>query len=261
MERITDRNAGNAKASTTDDPSPVEESSAGEMPEDVAILYSWANLQGGKYRDFSASRREYRAQMRRRAAERLHEQELKAAAQAEVAATAAESRAEVAETASQSFAHAAPDAQSGYRRQLAMQEAELAARKASAERFEADRRAEAAALAESAALRAEREIADAHASGIRQAARYAQSEERVRHSAQGNEVPGQISDPYSQQLLAEGEYAAPLASANSEERYRSRVFRPDESSGEHRRSSNEVLSALRHELPADYRAMSSTEER
>jgi cellulose synthase operon protein YhjQ len=237
MERqLTDRNAGNAKASTIDDPSPVEESSVGEMPEDVAILYFW-----GKYRDFSASRREYREQMRRRAAETLHEQELKAAAQADVAATAAESRAEVAETANQS------------RRQLAMQEAELAARKASAERFEADRRVEAAALAESAALRAEREIADAHASGIRQAARYTQSEERVRHSTQGNGVPRQISDPYSQQILAAGEYAAP-PEAYSEARYRSRGFRPDEPSGEYRWSSNEAFSASRPELPADYAA-------
>jgi len=222
------------------------------MPEDVAILSSRANLQGGKYRELSASR-QYQAQMRRRAAETPDEQELRAAARAEVAATAAEWRAEVAETASQSFAYAAPDAQSEYRRQLAIQEAELAARKASAERFEADRRVEAASLADSAALRAEREIADAHASGIRQAARYAQSEGRARHPAQGNGVPGQISDPYSQRLLAEGEHAAPPA-AHSEERYRSRGFRPDELQGEHRRSSSEVFSAPRQELPGDYAA-------
>jgi cellulose synthase operon protein YhjQ len=36
-------------------------------PEDVASLYSWANLHGGKYRDFSASR----AQMREKARQRL----------------------------------------------------------------------------------------------------------------------------------------------------------------------------------------------
>jgi cellulose synthase operon protein YhjQ len=50
---------------------------ATEPPEDVAILYSWANLQGARYRDFSATRREYRAQMRRHAAELLREQELR----------------------------------------------------------------------------------------------------------------------------------------------------------------------------------------
>jgi cellulose synthase operon protein YhjQ len=53
-----------------------------EVPEDVAILYSWANLQGAKYRDFSASRREYRAQKRSRTAEVLLEQKVRAAAEA-----------------------------------------------------------------------------------------------------------------------------------------------------------------------------------
>ncbi len=49
----------------------IPEEALAETPEDVAILYSWANLQGAKYRDFSASRREYRAQVRHRAAEDL----------------------------------------------------------------------------------------------------------------------------------------------------------------------------------------------
>ncbi len=38
-----------------------------EQADDVATLYSWANLHGAKYRDFSASRQEVRAQMRQRA--------------------------------------------------------------------------------------------------------------------------------------------------------------------------------------------------
>jgi cellulose synthase operon protein YhjQ len=38
----------------------------GEPAEDVATLYSWANLHGAKYRDFSASRQQMRAQMRQR---------------------------------------------------------------------------------------------------------------------------------------------------------------------------------------------------
>lgn len=42
-------------------------------PEDVAVLYSWANLHGARYRDFSDSRREYRAQLRQRAAEQAGE--------------------------------------------------------------------------------------------------------------------------------------------------------------------------------------------
>ena len=46
----------------------TDEPVVAETPEDVAVLYSWANLHGAKYRDFSASRREYRAQLRHRAA-------------------------------------------------------------------------------------------------------------------------------------------------------------------------------------------------
>jgi cellulose biosynthesis protein BcsQ len=38
-----------------------------EPADDVATLYSWANLHGAKYKDFSASRQEMREQMRQRA--------------------------------------------------------------------------------------------------------------------------------------------------------------------------------------------------
>lgn len=38
-----------------------------DQADDVATLYSWANLHGAKYRDFSASRQEVRSQMRQRA--------------------------------------------------------------------------------------------------------------------------------------------------------------------------------------------------
>ena len=37
-----------------------------DQADDVATLYSWANLHGAKYRDFSASRQEARAQLRQR---------------------------------------------------------------------------------------------------------------------------------------------------------------------------------------------------
>ena len=39
---------------------------ANETPEDVATLYSWANLHGAKYRDFSASRAQTREKARQR---------------------------------------------------------------------------------------------------------------------------------------------------------------------------------------------------
>ena len=179
----------------TDDPA------VAETPEDVAVLYSWANLHGAKYRDFSASRREYRAQLRHRAAEQVREQALLAQAEAEAAAAAAESAARHAAQAARS--HQAEDADSSMRR--ALREAEEAARTAAAERVEAARRAEAAAVAEAAARREEREIAEAHASAQRQAARYADSEMRRRAAASGiqqaqqpsPELPGKISDPYT----------------------------------------------------------------
>src|SRR5258708_36514296 len=74
-----------------------DQSTADSTPEDVAVLYSWANLQGAKYRDYSASRREYRAQVRHRAAKALLERELKAQAEAEASAAQAEREAFAAE--------------------------------------------------------------------------------------------------------------------------------------------------------------------
>ena len=164
-----------------------------ETPEDVAILYSWANLHGAKYRDFSASRREYRAQVRHRAAEELRQAELQAKAAAEAAAVEDERIAREAERAA-----AAPDARdSGIDRQRALRDAEAAARRAAAERVEAARRAESAALAEAVARREEREIAEAHASAQRQAALYEQHESRRRFAAGPQPRPaGLQSDPY-----------------------------------------------------------------
>src|ERR1035437_9895942 len=67
-----------------------DQSTADSTPEDVAVLYTWANLQGAKYRDYSASRREYRAQVRYHAAKALLERELRAQAEAEAVAAQAE---------------------------------------------------------------------------------------------------------------------------------------------------------------------------
>jgi cellulose synthase operon protein YhjQ len=183
----------------------IDDQAVAETPEDVAVLYSWANLHGAKYRDFSASRREYRAQLRHRAAEQVREQALLAQAEAEAAATAAELAARQAAQAA--LTHQAEDSDSSMRR--ALREAEEAARTAAAERVEAARRAEAAAIAEAAARREEREIAEAHASAQRQAARYADSEIRRKAVAEtqppapelpsqiAEQIPGQITDPYT----------------------------------------------------------------
>jgi cellulose synthase operon protein YhjQ len=175
----------------------IDDLAVAETPEDVAVLYSWANLHGAKYRDFSASRREYRAQLRHRAAEQVRQQALLAKAEAEAAAEAAEAAARRATEAAR--IPQAQDSTSSVNRSL--RQAEEAARTAAAERLEAARRAEAAAVAEAAARREEREIAEAHASAQRQAARYADSEIRRRALAVEQqdtpEPPGQISDPYT----------------------------------------------------------------
>ncbi len=236
-----------------------EDPQVAETPEDVAILYSWANLHGAKYRDFSASRREYRAQVRHRAAEELRRAELRAQAEAEQAAAEAELAAREAETAARG------ELETPVSREEAMREADEAARRALAERVEAARRSEAAALAEAAARREEREIAEAHASAQRQAARYAEFEVR-RRSLAGPQpiavVPGLTSDPYTQAQGAgeqvdlytpntQLEYTQPsrfvgdneenlqraepqsIRGAESGSRRRPQGFRPDDASGVH----------------------------
>jgi cellulose biosynthesis protein BcsQ len=151
------------------EPEQMDEDLMSETPEDVAVLYSWAKMQGAKYRDFSPSRREYRAQMRFRAAEAQRESERRAQFEAETTAAANEKAA-----------------------------GELV-RRAAAERLEAARRAEAVAAAEAAARREEREIAEAHASVQRRAQEYAESEMRRREAAgpQPTPVAGQISDSHT----------------------------------------------------------------
>ena len=107
----------------------TDELPVADTPEDVAVLYSWANLHGAKYRDFSASRREYRAQLRHRAAEQVREQELKAQAEAEAAAAAADATARHAQAAALSLQSSPADSS----RQQALREAGRASRIASAE--------------------------------------------------------------------------------------------------------------------------------
>jgi cellulose synthase operon protein YhjQ len=54
-----------------------------ETPEDVATLYSWANLHGAKYRDFSASRAQTREKARLRVQEAIEEERRRAREDAE----------------------------------------------------------------------------------------------------------------------------------------------------------------------------------
>ena len=52
------------------------QSDPNETPEDVASLYSWANLHGAKYRDFSASRAQTREKARQRVEQAMEEEHL-----------------------------------------------------------------------------------------------------------------------------------------------------------------------------------------
>ena len=150
---------------------------ADSTPEDVAVLYSWAHLQGAKYRDYSASRRQYRAQVRYRAAKALLERELKARMDAEVAA------AETERIAAEATVHWPNEYDTPANPVLAQQRADEAAWKAAADRVEAARRAQAVAHAAVVALREEREVAEAHLSARRKAQLYEESEQRRRQLA------------------------------------------------------------------------------
>ncbi len=59
-----------------------------EIPQDVASLYSWANLHGGKYRDFSASRAQLRERARQRMEQAIEEERLRTHQETEVQQTA-----------------------------------------------------------------------------------------------------------------------------------------------------------------------------
>ena len=64
-----------------------------ETPEDVATLYSWANLHGAKYRDFSASRAQTREKARQRVQEAIESERLRAREEAEAQQRAEQQRA------------------------------------------------------------------------------------------------------------------------------------------------------------------------
>ncbi len=143
-----------------------------QTPEDVATLYSWANLHGAKYRDFSASRAQTREKARLRAEQALdeqqkHKQEGLEAAQAQEAQEA-EQAAEKTRTAEVSRqAELAAEEAARHAEWVAQQEAEqarIAAQRATEEaaRQAASQAAEYAAriAAEKAARQAAQEAAE-----------------------------------------------------------------------------------------------------
>jgi cellulose synthase operon protein YhjQ len=148
-----------------------------ETPEDVATLYSWANLHGAKYRDFSASRAQTREKARQRVQEAIDadlqhaREEAEAAAAAEAQRAAEEARAAESVRLAELAAHAAAQ-QRELAAHLAAQEAarqaaQLAAQQAAqqAAQLAAQQAAEQAAArqAEIAAQQAAQEAAQQRA--------------------------------------------------------------------------------------------------
>lgn len=179
-----------------------EQNQAPETPEDVAILYSWANLPGAKYRDFSASRREYRAQQRARAAEAQRQAELQAARELEEAAQReiADAQRNLEETqraeakAAADAAQEAADAEAKRRAEEVLRQAE---ERAEQERREAVRRQQSAEELRLRAERAQEEMLVARKRAEEQAARYeADLQSQLQLSQQARVLPGEISDPY-----------------------------------------------------------------
>ena len=163
-----------------------------ETPEDVAVLYSWANLHGAKYRDFSASRREYRAQMRHRAAEQQAEAELQAKRDAEAAALKAEEDARREEQVRRD---------SGERRAMEIAEIEqLKSESAQRQAYmaaEAARHAEQLSAAQAALQKAEQEVVAAREAAKREQELYAEREREARYKkTHQQDIEVRITDPY-----------------------------------------------------------------
>jgi cellulose synthase operon protein YhjQ len=139
-----------------------------DTPEDVASLYSWANLHGAKYRDFSASRAQSREKARLHAIELERErirQEMEAQRAEEARRAAEEARAQ--EEARRSEMAAQQQAAQFAAQQAAQHAAQQAAQQAAQE------------MARQAAQQAALEARMAQA----QAAQYAQSAQQAAHDA------------------------------------------------------------------------------
>ncbi len=173
-----------------------EELTGPETPEDVAILYSWANLPGAKYRDFSASRREFRAQQRARQAEDERQAEL-ASAQIlqETARRDMEEAQRALEASRQAEQEAAADAEVKARAEEAFRVAEANAHR---EHMEVSRRQQSAETLRLRAQAARKEMMAARKRAEEQAARYADFDAQYRAQVEDREaeLPGQLQDPY-----------------------------------------------------------------
>ncbi len=166
--------------------------SSPETPEDVAVLYTWANIPGGKYRDFSASRREFRAQQRHRMVETQRQTELDAARSREESAARDLEEARGVEQLTESSEDVTSRAATEETRKLAEQHAEQ-------EWLAAQRHVETAAELKRAVEQAQIEMEQARQRAEEQAARYVEADKRWRESQGHTEetVPGATEDPYA----------------------------------------------------------------
>ena len=203
-----------------------------ETPEDVAVLYTWANVHGGKYRDFSASRREFRAAQRHRAVEAQRQAALVAAREREQAA-----QREMEEARRLEQAVAANEIEPSTADEV---------RRRAEERAERDRSEATRLIAEAEDLKraleaAQREMEEARARANEQAARYAEADARWRaqKDTRGEIVPGEIVDPYCfaghldplNFAPTKGVRTSQAARVSSESRIASSYYRAREESG------------------------------
>ena len=169
-----------------------------ETPEDVATLYSWANLHGAKYRDFSASRAQTREKARLRVQQAIEEEQAQGQQNLQQQ-TEAERAAEI-----QRMAEAARAEEDRRRAELAAQQAAQQAEQAARQAAQAAHQAEQAAqqAAQEAAQRAARQAAEQAAEVIaRRAAQYA-AQQAAERAAQEAAQQAQAAQRAAQQLEA-----------------------------------------------------------
>jgi hypothetical protein len=149
-------------------------------PEDVATLYSWANLHGAKYRDFSAARAQTREKARLRAEQAAEEQSQQGQAETDAAQAAEAQAAEIERAAEEARAAEAARLvelaaeQAAFEAELAAQrEAEQAAQLAAQQAVEHAARLQAEQSARQAAEQAAQEAAEQAA---RRAAQHAEEQ-------------------------------------------------------------------------------------
>jgi cellulose synthase operon protein YhjQ len=172
---------------STNPTEPDEVAPEPETPEDVAVLYTWANVHGIRYRDFSASRREYRAQQRYRMVEAQRQAELDAARTLEEKAARELEEARQLESGTSNPAVSPAEAEEIRRR----------TEQRSQERLAAQRHVETAEELRLALEEAERELEEARRRSEEQAARYADADARWRaqQSGMAQVVPGHRNAP------------------------------------------------------------------